>query len=146
MSLSRAAITNTEMEALGLVRQRLEHRVTVEELILYGSAIRGDRDDESDLDLLVLVTSPLNRALRQQVTDVVFDVNLEYGTNISALTVDAEHWRSAHPSLLLIREAIIEEGTSVWVRETRPASDGRLRPRASARHRRLSQPNRGNHP
>lgn len=112
-SSSQGTITTTELAALGQVRRRLEQRVSLAELIVYGSAVRGNRDEESDLDLLVVTADALDRTQRQQVTDVVFDVNLEYGTNISALTVDADRWRNAHPSVLPIRQAIIEEGVSV---------------------------------
>ena len=112
-SSSQGAITTAELAAIGQVRRRLEHRVSVRELILYGSAVRGSRDEESDLDLLVVTAKPLNRVQRRQVTDVVFDINLEYGTNISALTVDAERWQNAHPSVLPIRQAIVEEGVPV---------------------------------
>ena len=85
----------------------------MDELILYGSAARGTRDDESDLDLLVVAAGPLAMAQRQQTTDAVFDVNLEYGTNISALAVHADHWRHGHPSVLPIRQAVLEEGVPV---------------------------------
>ena len=112
-SSSQSTITTTELAALGQVRRRLEQCVSLQELILYGSAVQGSRDEESDLDLLVITTDPLNRAQRQQVTAVVFDVNLEYGTNISTLTVDAERWQNAHPSVLPIRQAIVEEGVPI---------------------------------
>lgn len=112
-TLLQGAVTTVELAALGQVRRRLEQRFPLADLILYGSAVRGTRDEESDLDLLVVTADPLDRSRRRQVTDVVFDVNLEYGTNISALAVDADHWHTAHPSLLPIRQAMIDEGVPV---------------------------------
>jgi len=47
-------------------------------LILYGSAARGQTDDESDIDLLVITAQPLSRLRRHEITDIVFEINLTH--------------------------------------------------------------------
>ena len=54
-------------------------------LLLFGSAARGEDDRESDVDLLVLLSTPLDyfRELRN-ISDVLYPVQLETDRLISA--------------------------------------------------------------
>jgi predicted nucleotidyltransferase len=99
--------------ALDEIRRRLLTEFPVAGLILYGSAVRGELDQESDIDLLVLTTRGLSRRERHRITDVVFEVNLERGTNFSTLVVDLEAWQTGQVSLLPIHEEVLREGIAV---------------------------------
>jgi len=54
-------------------------------LILYGSMARGEADDSSDIDLLVLLSQPLNyfQELRK-IVDILYPVQLKADILISA--------------------------------------------------------------
>lgn len=106
-------LTTTEIIALGEIRQRLRTRFAIVGLVLYGSAVRGEADDESDIDLLVLTAVPLARPERHRITDIVFQVNLEYGTNFSTLVVDHQAWQTGAISVLPIHEEVLREGIAV---------------------------------
>ena len=82
-------------------------------LVLYGSFARGQADPESDVDLLVVTTHPLTRWERHEITDMVFDVNLQHGTNFSTLVIDAKSWETGIISVLPIRDEIIRDGVQV---------------------------------
>ena len=43
-------------------------------------------------------------------TDIVFDVNLQFGTNLSTLVVDQESWEAGIISVLPLRNEIIRDG------------------------------------
>jgi len=43
-------------------------------------------------------------------TDIVFDVNLQFGTNFSTLVVDQESWEAGIISVLPLRNEIIRDG------------------------------------
>ena len=61
------------------LKQRLNSQFDyIEHLILYGSAARGESDDESDIDLLVITAQPLSRLRRHEITDIVFEINLTH--------------------------------------------------------------------
>ncbi len=58
-----------------------------------------------------MVTSqPLTRFEPHQITDVVFDVNLQYDTNFSTLVVDYKSWETEIISILPIPDEIIRDG------------------------------------
>jgi len=108
--LKGIALTGNQLQAIEDLRLRLAREFYVESLILYGSVARGEADEESDLDLLVVTANPLTRAERDRVTDMVFEVNLAHDTNLSTLAVDRCSWDAGDASVLLIREEILKEG------------------------------------
>ena len=88
------SITPNQYQALGELRRRLFDRFDIEALILYGSVARGEADEESDLDLLIATARPFPRPARHEITDMVFQVNLLYGTNFTTLVVDRRSWEA----------------------------------------------------
>ena len=61
-----------QYQALGELRHRLFDEFDIEAVILYGSVARGEADEESDLDLLIVTARPLMRPARHEITDMVF--------------------------------------------------------------------------
>ena len=103
-------LSPNQLQALDEVRRRLFRDFDVEAILLYGSVARGEADEESDLDLLVLTTKPLTRTARHRITDAVFEVNLHHGTNLSTLVVDRSAWEAGPVSVLPIRDEILKDG------------------------------------
>jgi len=99
-----------QYQALGELRHRLFDEFDIEALILYGSVARCEADEESDLDLLIVTAHPLTRPARHEITDMVFEVNLLYGTNFSTLVVDRGSWEVGVFSVLPLREEILKDG------------------------------------
>jgi len=85
----------------------------IERMILFGSAARNESDHESDCDLLILTTEPLNRFERHKITNTIFEINLHYGTNYSSIVIDKNSWESGPISLLPIRDEIQRDGINI---------------------------------
>jgi predicted nucleotidyltransferase len=103
-------LTPDQRQALDELRRRLLESFEVEALIVYGSVARGEADEESDLDLLVVTPQSLTRPIRHEITNLVFEVNLRYGTNISTLVIDRHSWEAGMISVLPLREEILKDG------------------------------------
>lgn len=104
-------LSETQRRALDELQSRLFSQFgSVEDIILYGSIVRGEADSESDIDLLVVTSHPLTRTARHEITDAVFEVNPSYGTNLSTLVVDRLSWESGPVSVLPIREEVLTQG------------------------------------
>jgi predicted nucleotidyltransferase len=97
-------------DALRAVCDRLTTAFRVDRLMLFGSVVRGEADEESDADLLVVLTEQPTHQERDRITSTILDVNLEYGTNLSELIVDRETWDRGLPSALPIHTEIEAEG------------------------------------
>ena len=102
-----------ESQALKEIKQKVIERFSVVDCLLYGSAARGEEDEESDLDLLIATTEALTRFKRHEITDIVFEVNLAYDTNFSTLVVDQETWETGIISVLPLRDEIMRDGIRV---------------------------------
>ncbi len=70
--------------------------------ILFGSYARGDHDDESDIDLLILVDLPAEQigAYRERMDHLCGQILFDYGVVLSALEKDVttyEKYREVLP-------------------------------------------------
>ena len=108
--LEHIRLTLRERQALTELRHRLYDQFHVAAVILYGSVARGEADEESDIDLLILTDEPLSRPARHAITDVAFEVNLRYGTNFSTLVLDQHAWEAGAIAVLPLKEAILQDG------------------------------------
>jgi predicted nucleotidyltransferase len=111
--IDAVALTSDQRDALAELHRRLHSEFEVEAIVLYGSAARGEADEESDLDLLVLTKKPLGRTARHGITDLIFDVNLRYETNFSSLVIDRDNWENGPVSVLPIHAEILRDGIAV---------------------------------
>ena len=97
-------------DALQAVRDRITTEFCVDRMVLFGSLVRGESDAESDVDLLIVLTDHPTYKMRDRITSLILDINLEYGTNLSELIVDRQTWDGGLPAALPIHKEIEEEG------------------------------------
>jgi predicted nucleotidyltransferase len=108
--MNSITLTDSHSEALAQIKSRVMSRFPVVDFQLFGSAARGEAEEESDLDLLIVTAETLTRFKRHEITDIVFEVNLQFGTNFSTLVVDQESWETGMISVLPLRNEILREG------------------------------------
>ncbi len=96
--------------ALSQLKAKLTADYPVARLVLFGSAVRGEMDEESDVDVLVLTYHPLKSQERNAIYDEVFALNLRYDTNVSVLVVDLHNWEGGPLSVMSLREEVEKEG------------------------------------
>ena len=111
--MNTTPLSSKQSRALNEIKQKVIQRFSIVDCLLYGSAARGEADEESDLDLLIVTAEVLNRFKRHEITDIVFEVNLKYGTNFSTLVVDQETWETGIISVLPLRDEILRDGIRV---------------------------------
>ncbi len=83
------------------------------EIYLFGSAARGDYGMYSDIDLLVLLPFEPNNSIEEQVFDIGYDIELEYGVVFGIIVYPKTFWNSEIASHMPLYKNIKKEGIYV---------------------------------
>lgn len=106
-------LSQSEIYALSRLTTDLKKSWPQTKFRLFGSKVTGTADKESDLDLLIMLPCEITEDIRRQIIYQIFDLNLEFATNISALIMSKSEWENPPYSLLPIHAYIQEEGVSI---------------------------------
>ena len=109
-ALEDLQLSSVEREAIEAAARLVREHFPVVGVVLFGSKARGSDDHESDIDLLLLTSRPLDWRERGALTDRLFDVELDYGVVISTLILPAEEWDHGPYTVLPIHREIERDG------------------------------------
>lgn len=109
-TLDQSSLPQPLRKALEAARDRIAAEFAVDRIVLFGSVARGTAGEESDADLLVVLEERPDSRVRNRVSSLLFEINLERDTNLSALVVDRQSWEAGVFSVLPIHGAIEREG------------------------------------
>lgn len=111
-------LTPNERTALIALVARLQQRygTDLQRVVLFGSKARGDFDDESDLDILVVVRIPDEDYWRHwnEIIDLSYDLELEYGLVFSLLIKNEPEYALMRKWNLPINRNIEKDGVELW--------------------------------
>lgn len=95
------------------IRETVKNTEPDAEIILYGSRARGDFNENSDYDLLILVKKEkLSYADEQKLRNPLYDIELESGKLISLTVLPWTVWHTRHKGTQFY-ENIAKEGVRV---------------------------------
>ena len=101
-------------KAVQALKQGLVNRFGTDvELRIFGSVARGDYREYSDIDILVVLPVPVNNAVEEQVFDMAYDIELEYGLVIGTIVYSKDFWYSDRAAVMPLFRNIQREGLSV---------------------------------
>ncbi|HYN88859.1 MAG TPA: nucleotidyltransferase domain-containing protein [Ardenticatenaceae bacterium] len=111
-------LTPNERASLAAVVDTLVKRYGSDLLrvVLFGSKARGDFDEESDLDILVVVRMPDDNYWRhwREILDLTYGIDLEYDTVSSLLIRDEPDYAQMRAWNLLLNRNIERDGIELW--------------------------------
>ncbi|MEW5898910.1 MAG: nucleotidyltransferase domain-containing protein [Bacillota bacterium] len=110
--LGELRLSPEEKQALYEVKKELEKKYPVAKTLVFGSVARGEADEESDLDILVLTERPMTHREKHDIYAIVTNINLSFDTNISVLVVCRESWENGLHSILPIKEEVNRDGVT----------------------------------
>ena len=98
-------------EFLSRLRERCGDRIA--HVWLFGSKARGDFDEESDVDLLIVARDGDN-ALRKVVGEITYSLSLEHGVLLCEHVVSTWRFAQMHARQELIYKNVVGEGIDLW--------------------------------
>lgn len=68
---------------------------TLKKVILYGSYARGDYNEYSDIDIMILttLTNEEIEKIETRIFDLAFDFQMDYGVDISVVVKNEKHFK-----------------------------------------------------
>ena len=94
-------------------RSLLERRLHVHQMTVFGSRARGDANEDSDLDILVVVEEIETDENRLFVSDCAWEAGLGSGIVINSVLFSREMWENGPERSGLLALAVQREGTAV---------------------------------
>jgi predicted nucleotidyltransferase len=102
-----------EQTILERFKQQLAVRLRVHAVILFGSRARGDADEYSDLDVLVILDAPVSRSAREHVSHAAWEAGFEHGIVVVPVTVSRAEWEEGPERSSLLAIAVSNDGVPV---------------------------------
>lgn len=87
------------------IRERLKG--AVKQIVLFGSRARGDMEQDSDYDFLIVLDHK-DKALREQILEIEVEMMNRYGTLFASIVCDSQQWKNEQGLPLAIN--ITKEG------------------------------------
>jgi predicted nucleotidyltransferase len=111
-------LTDKERAALSDLVDHLSQRygIDLQKIVLFGSKARGDFDDESDLDVLIVIRMSHSDYWRRwtELEEAVYGLELKYDVVFSLLIKDETEYHLMRRWNLLINRSIEQDGIELW--------------------------------
>ncbi len=83
------------------------------DIILYGSHSRGDADEESDWDFIVLVDGPVTEERTDRIRHRLYELEWDFGEVVSSIVRNRDDWQSGMYKVMPFHHRVLQEG--VWI-------------------------------
>jgi predicted nucleotidyltransferase len=112
-SFESASLMKNESEAIEAAIRMLKSEFSVSKLILFGSKARGDHDEHSDIDLLVVASKLLHWKEEKAIVGALFDIGMEYNVIFSPLFTSVDEWENGIFTEFPVYQEISRDGAVV---------------------------------
>ena len=112
-TITQLKLKENERKAMQELKEKLLKRFPNAEIILYGSMARGDYEEFSDIDLLILVGCEVNTKVKREIIGLAFDIELAYDVVLGLLVESRDFWNSSLAEAMPIHWNIDREGVSL---------------------------------
>jgi predicted nucleotidyltransferase len=106
-------LNKKESNAISKLKYELLKSFPEVELVLFGSKVRGDFVDYSDIDILILVDKEVDNELKDLIIEIVYDIELEFNIVFGLVIENKKSWRSLKYSVMPLFQNIEREGVVI---------------------------------
>ena len=102
-------LTPDEEKAIRELAGQLRHEFGAKQVVLYGSAARGDMDEGSDIDLFVVIPE-YSWEVEKRISNACFDVDLEIGRVVCPVLISEHEIENSPLRASPLVAAVADEG------------------------------------
>ena len=125
-------LTFTEKKALTELKEKIKEKYPEAEIILYGSKARGDYDENSDIDLMIIVKDnyqinkgisfeeleklyflPVNEKIENEILSIVTDIQVKYCVSIDYQVKNKSYVETNLAGIVPLYQNIRKEGVEL---------------------------------
>lgn len=92
--LSKLKINGTELTSIQKLKEKILEEFPGAEFILYGSKAKGNDEEFSDIDILVLLGREVTTEIEKRIFDIAYDIGLENDIIFSIIVESKKFWES----------------------------------------------------
>ena len=112
-SFESSSLMKNESKAIEAAVRMLKRELYVTKVILFGSKARGDHDEHSDIDLLVVASRFLHWKEEKAIVGALFDIGMEYDVIFSPLFTYSDEWENGIFTEFPVYQEISQDGAVV---------------------------------
>jgi len=109
-TIDNLSLRDNEKKAIEEATRMLKEKFPVKEVILFGSKARGDYDEDSDIDLLLLTTRQIHWKERRAIVHALFDIGMEHDVIFSILDATVSSFENGIFTAFPIYDEITRDG------------------------------------
>jgi predicted nucleotidyltransferase len=102
-----------ERQAIKEAVKMLKSQFPVSNVILFGSKVRGEDDEHSDIDFLLITSRALHWKEEKAVVGILFDIGMEHDVIFSPLFASSDEWDGGIFMQFPVYEEISRDGAII---------------------------------
>jgi predicted nucleotidyltransferase len=106
-------LSTNELDAIYKLKNELLKSFPEVELILFGSKARGDFEEFSDIDILILVDKNIDHRLKDNIIEITYDIELSNDIVFGFIIENKKSWRSSKYKVTPLYQNVQREGILV---------------------------------
>jgi predicted nucleotidyltransferase len=109
----KVTISRRDREAIAEFKRRVREVFPEAEIILFGSVARGEKHRYSDIDLLVILDREINPAIKKEIYDLAYDLDLEHEVLLAPFVKSRHFWESDRANTMPLKWNVDREGIKI---------------------------------
>lgn len=107
---NKLILKEVDREAINKFKSTVINRYPDAKLILYGSKARGQDNEFSDIDILVLLDKEITTEIEREIFGIGFEIGLQYNVVFGIVVEQNSFWNSPLGKAMPFHWAVSREG------------------------------------